>query len=1659
MKSGNQRVIVVLGMHRSGTSAITRSLSALGVELGNNLIPAGLDNPRGFWEDRECLAINEELLALLGSSLYQFGLAFRISGDDTRLDLLRTRARQYVTARVAQYEGLWSFKDPRTCRLLEFWIPVFQDCACEPLFVLVLRNPLSVAQSLEKRDGIPVEKGGLLWLQHTLATLEDTRSYPRIVVEYDLLIDDPVFQLNRLARFLGLPWSDDQAGAVGDFARDFLDEELRHTRYASEEIAGSDRVPADAKIAFGILSRIARDELPIDAPVVGAAIKAMLDRSRDYLSAYSYPIELESRFLQLRGELADSDANVVRLTSLLQGRESEVVTLRARSADDDVLCNALRAELVKLEDALTDARSGADSLLRLATERSARISTLELDLAEHANRVLGLEAALSRERSGAAVREKIAMEREMRVAVLEQDLADRGTRIRGLEMAVSRHRASVVADGRRTHELGLRVSDLEKQLVRRDKQVTEFEDALATRDRLVTDLQNRIEEFEKESHERGVQIAGLLRSNDEFSRELRDLMDSKSWALTKPLRDARRNLVSRPNRLVRKVGSDSARAIWHQLPVSEHRKQRFKSALFGALPNVFRWTKAYRSWIEFNAPVLRVEGSPAATAGASGLRRMPGPRDHGYPVNFEYVPLLHAAPVKHPQARLICFYLPQFHPIPENDAWWGEGFTEWANVRPAQSMFPDHYQPRVPDELGYYDLRDPAVQRRQVELARLYGVEGFCFYFYWFGGKRLLEKPVENYLSDSTLDLPFCLCWANENWSRKWDGLDSDILIAQQHSDADDLAFIECVAAYMRDSRYLRVGGKPLLLVYRPSLLPSAIATAQRWRQWCRANGIGEIHLAYTQSFENVDPAQYGFDAAIEFPPNNSAPPDLTDQRRPADVGFMGKIYDWSIFVDRSREYRTPDYRLYRGVCPGWDNTARRRHTATAFVNNSPALYRIWLENAVRDTRQRIANPDERLIFVNAWNEWAEGAYLEPDARFGYAWLQSTRDAITSQSPSDHAPARKLIVVTHDALPHGAQFLALNMTRELTATLGCEVEVVCLGGGPLKPQFGALAAFHDLTGIDPHGIHARNLAHDLVQRGFVHAIVNTTVSGLFLATLDGAGIKCVALIHEMRDIIRAYRLQAHARSIGLHAASIVVAASEVGAMFAECAEIDAERITVRPQGLYKRNPYARGDKGLARQRLRAELGISPDTKVVLGVGYADHRKGVDYFVEMAVRMVATRPSIHFVWVGHWDGEMQRKYEARQARQPESMANLHFIGRREDTSTYYAGADIFALTSREDPFPSVVLESMEVGLPVVAFAGSGGCSTLIDDGVGVNVPMGDVDAFGAAIHAMLADEHRREQIARRGTQLIEERFSFRAYLFELLAMLKVKVRRVSVIVPNFNYAHYMRERLSSIYAQTYPICEILFLDDASIDGSVEVADEILANGGIDYRIVRNAENSGSVTAQWRRGCEMARGEIVWIAEADDLSNPAFLETVIGAFEDPEVVLGYCESMQIDAGGRVLDTSYRQYVADLGGERWREHFVNDGVDEIRRFLAVKNTIPNVSGALIRREDLARVLANDFDFINSFRTAADWMTYLRLLPGAKLAYFPQSLNLHRRHGGGVTIRAFGESHLREIHAVQEWVAHEFACEPATVAAADAYRAFLAKQFEIEPSVLAQR
>lgn len=345
--------------------------------------------------------------------------------------------------------------------------------------------------------------------------------------------------------------------------------------------------------------------------------------------------------------------------------------------------------------------------------------------------------------------------------------------------------------------------------------------------------------------------------------------------------------------------------------------------------------------------------------------------------------------------RTIALYLPQFHPIPENDRWWGPGFTEWTNVAKARPNFVGHDQPRVPADLGYYDLRAPQVMEQQAALARRYGIGGFCYYYYWFAGQRLLEQPIEAMLESGRPAFPFCLCWANENWTRRWDGEDHDVLMAQQHSKQDDEAAIRDLIRYFRSPQYIRIGGRPLIAVYRVALFPDFKRTAALWRQVCRDEGIGEIYIAHVESFEMVSagarPVDYGCDAAIEFPPHGMADPYPVSEPL-LNPDFQGAVADYRDLAVRYATRELAGYKRFLGVATGWDNTARRQNNSYCFEYATPGAFQAWLETAIERTKQQFSG-DERVVFINAWNEWAEGAYLEPDQRFGHAYLQAHANA------------------------------------------------------------------------------------------------------------------------------------------------------------------------------------------------------------------------------------------------------------------------------------------------------------------------------------------------------------------------------------------------------------------------------------------------------------------------------------------------------------------------------------------------------------------------------------------------------------------------------------------------------------------------------------------
>lgn len=351
--------------------------------------------------------------------------------------------------------------------------------------------------------------------------------------------------------------------------------------------------------------------------------------------------------------------------------------------------------------------------------------------------------------------------------------------------------------------------------------------------------------------------------------------------------------------------------------------------------------------------------------------------------------------------RALAVVLPQFHPIRENDEWWGKGFTEWTNVVKARPRFAGHYQPHLPADLGFYDMRLLQTLIDQADMAKAHHISGFCFYHYWFNGHRLLETPVNKILESGQPDFPFMLCWANENWSRRWDGMDKEVLMKQEYSAEDHAAHAEYLCKNVfTDKRYIRISGKPFFIFYKPEIIPDLKETIKIWREAAKKCGFEDIYLAgiKTKSEQWIDENQPGFDIWLDWQPdweNLQIIPSLVDRiKNKFSIGKTYRKIDYAEVVERMISRKKPDLKHFNCVVPGWDNSARKKLDAFLMHDHTPELYAKWLEHVCKVSE--VYSKEENFVFINAWNEWAEGNHLEPDQKWGKAFLEKTKKVLAN---------------------------------------------------------------------------------------------------------------------------------------------------------------------------------------------------------------------------------------------------------------------------------------------------------------------------------------------------------------------------------------------------------------------------------------------------------------------------------------------------------------------------------------------------------------------------------------------------------------------------------------------------------------------------------------
>lgn len=966
----------------------------------------------------------------------------------------------------------------------------------------------------------------------------------------------------------------------------------------------------------------------------------------------------------------------------------------------------------------------------------------------------------------------------------------------------------------------------------------------------------------------------------------------------------------------------------------------------------------------------------------------------------------HAAPPPAGPGRQVdvyAFYLTQYHRIPENDAWWGEGFTEWHNVVRGVPRFAGHYQPRIPSALGFYDLEDPHVMSRQVDLARQAGLAGFAFYYYHFGGQRLLERPLERFLADSSLDCSFFLIWANETWSRRWDGSEAEILLEQSYPPAMPQMLAEDLSRHFADPRYRRIGGRPLLPIYRVGSIPDA----KQWIVALRAafRALGEDPLLFlAQTFDDIDPRRYDLDGALEFPPHKySRHLNLLVPDRGFGTNPMMKVWDYEAFADVALADPSARFPLIRSCFPSWDNDSRRQGASSIIHGSTPEKFQRWL-GALVDRAE--ASPDQpNIVCINAWNEWGEGAYLEPDRRFGYAYLNAVQSVM---HPLQHESYRRILLVGHDAFRAGAQRLLLNLGRTLKHDFGVDVVFLLLRAD--AGYDGLLHEYRETAETIIGGEDITGQASVLAARDFRHAIVNSSASSAALSPLAQAGIATIQLIHELPGVFAALGAAAPIRAAAAGGAvSRFVAPTRTIATMIEHVGVPATHIVTLPQGQYRRmTPIDRPD---ARA---AFLGEEDSRPLIAGLGFGDHRKGVDLFIDVCELAMQTELPALFVWQGNWDQATERELAAR-VEGLTAAGYLRHLPDAPEIEPLLCAADIFLLPSREDPLPSVAIEAWSVGVPVVAVSGAGGIPDLIADEPALGTLAAEPD--GAALLEAIRWALPMGPSSRRA-EWAAERFNWAGYARGLLCEL-YRAPDVDVAIIGHNHGRFAEQRISSIVRQTLPPRRIAYHDIASTDGSQAALRLIGERLGV--RLIEAPANDGRLFATWRAIAAESQAPFLHLAEGDDWIAPHMLERCVAALEAaPNAAFAFTGVEWVDSDDQLV-ADHSGYPVTVIGEAASQGGEIGAEALLASHFTVKNPILSVSSVVWRRDALLKLLDRNRLALSYLSFAFDWLLYLRAARlGFSATFVPEVLCRHRQHQTSFAARDDKNRHAHEIRKI---------------------------------------
>ncbi|MCI9485900.1 MAG: glycosyltransferase [Lachnospiraceae bacterium] len=749
-------------------------------------------------------------------------------------------------------------------------------------------------------------------------------------------------------------------------------------------------------------------------------------------------------------------------------------------------------------------------------------------------------------------------------------------------------------------------------------------------------------------------------------------------------------------------------------------------------------------------------------------------------------------------------------------------------------------------------------------------------------------------------------------------------------------------------------------------------------------------------------------------------------------LSFSAGVYDeaWRSYTDKVREQEEG----YRAVCERKRQLEVVNGELTAYVQGLHGRFSWKVLSNSKKALKSLKNEGFRITLAKCGRKVKRKVFKKgPAAAENRAETAVRPEAVLQRRPAEGK--EKILVVVHEAQKAGATLLSMNIIETIRAVSDYEPVILLLSGGAIADKIRRMGICFELNQPNYLRIHEeerfRAVVDEIAGMGVKYALCNSVVTGIVLPALKERGIRTITMVHELPTSIEAYHFTDAAHMVQAYSDDVVFAAEFVKRQYVGRFPLEEGRCHVIPQGCYSEYDSLNvREKARNRKRLCEALGLPLSVRLVVGCGYGNFRKGLDWFGNIALRMMKEDGRLHFVWLGEWEEEFKTWLDHDLA--VERLDNrFHWLPYMENPGYVFGGADLFLLSSREDPFPSVALEAMKQYTPVLAFERAGGIPEILADGRGIVVEYGNCGAAAAEIGALLEDRPRYQEMILKAKDYVRN-LTPRNYLLSLLDIVtKGNVRtkklpdlRVSVVIPNYNYERYLPERLDSVLKQTVPPFEVIFLDDVSSDDSVAVAREILEESGIRHKIIANTENQGCFK-QWVNGIRQAEGDIIWIAEADDLCRNTFIERLLPFFEDDQVNLAYAQSEVIYENNEHSGYVYTEYTKSLDADKWSRDYVNHGEAEIIDGLGIKNTIPNASGALMRKSAFEGIDG----LLSKFAVSGDWFAYVYLIRTGKIAFCSDVLNYHRRHQNSIIHQK--EQDLRlftELMEIKRFMAEQF-------------------------------